>query len=115
MAVVTDAGMPACLIRGPSSCAACVAVGVPVTAVPRPTAVDTALALSGIPAQEFHFFSFLPNKSGPRREKLSSAAELSGALVFYEAPHRLLESLADMQAVLGDRPAACTPGADQEV
>ena len=107
MAVVTDAGMPGVSDPGAELVRDCLAAAVPVTAVPGPTAVDTALALSGIPAQEFHFFSFLPNKSGPRREKLSRAADLPGGLVFYEAPHRLLETLADMQTVLGDRPAAC--------
>ncbi len=104
VAVVTDAGMPGVSDPGGELVRDCAAAGLPVTAVPGPTAAATALALSGIPAQEFHFLSFLPNKPGPRREKLARAADLSGALVFYEAPHRLLESLSDMQAVLGDRP-----------
>lgn len=107
VALVTDAGMPAVSDPGAELVRDCAAAGLAVTAVPGPTAVETALALSGIPAQQFHFLGFLPSKAGPRREALTRAAGLAGALVCYEAPHRLVESLADMQAVLGDRQAAC--------
>ncbi len=107
VAVVTDAGLPAISDPGAELVRDALAAGLSVTVVPGPTAVETALALSGIPAQEFHFLSFLPARSAARRSRLSQAASLAGALVFYEAPHRLVESLADMQAVLGDRRAAC--------
>jgi len=107
VAVVTDAGMPGVSDPGVELVRDCAQAGLPIVAIPGPTAVVTALALSGIASQEFHFLGFLPAKAGPRREALARAADLAGALVFYEAPHRLLDSLTDMVSVLRDRPAVC--------
>jgi 16S rRNA (cytidine1402-2'-O)-methyltransferase len=107
VAVVSDAGMPAISDPGADLVAACVQAGLPVAVVPGPTAVATALAASGFLAQEYLFLGFLPNRKGPRRETLLRAAQQPGALVCFEGPHRLVESLTDMQELLGDREAVC--------
>jgi 16S rRNA (cytidine1402-2'-O)-methyltransferase len=107
VAVVSDAGMPAISDPGADLVAACVQAGLPLMVVPGPTAVATALAASGFLAQEYLFLGFLPNRTGPRREVLRRAAQQPGALVCFEGPHRLVESLIDMQEVLGDREAIC--------
>ena len=107
VALVSDAGMPGISDPGAELVRDCVAAGVPVTAIPGPTAVATALALSGFFAQEYLFLGFLPARQGPRRAALQSATTRSGSIVCFEAPHRLLESLTDMHEVLGDRPAVC--------
>lgn len=104
--VVTDAGMPSVSDPGYRLVAAAVAEGLPVTAVPGPSAVLTALALSGLPVDRFCFEGFLPRKAGPRRSRLAALATEERTMVFFEAPHRLAEFLADAAATLGDRPAA---------
>jgi 16S rRNA (cytidine1402-2'-O)-methyltransferase len=81
---------------------------VPVVPIPGPTAVVAALAASGLPTDSFLFRGFLPAKAGERRRALVELAALgrqAGTLVFYEAPHRLLDTLADMAAILGNRQA----------
>lgn len=107
VAVVSDAGMPGISDPGAELVRECVAANLPVVAVPGPTAVATALALSGFFAQEYLFLGFLPSRRGPRREALQGAVTLPHALVCFEAPHRLVESLEDMREVLGDRNAVC--------
>ncbi len=107
VAVVSDAGMPGISDPGAELVRDCVAAGVPVTAIPGPTAVATALALSGFFAQEYLFFGFLPARPGPRRAALQSATNRPGSIVCFEAPHRLIESLSDLREVLGDRNAVC--------
>jgi 16S rRNA (cytidine1402-2'-O)-methyltransferase len=107
VALVTDAGMPAISDPGSEIVRACAEAGLTVVTVPGPTAVATALALSGFLAQEYLFLGFLPNRAGPRREALRTTTNRAGAIVCYEAPHRLLETLEDMRTVLGDRQAAC--------
>jgi 16S rRNA (cytidine1402-2'-O)-methyltransferase len=82
-----------------------VEAGVAIEVIPGPTAVETALAYSGFLAQQFYFLGFLPERPATRQEVLQRAARQTGALVCFEAPHRLLESLQDMGQVLGDRPA----------
>jgi 16S rRNA (cytidine1402-2'-O)-methyltransferase len=78
-----------------------------VTAVPGPSAVLTALAVSGLPVDRFCFEGFLPRKGGGRSSRLAELADEKRTMVFFEAPHRLAASLADMAAALGaDRPAA---------
>jgi 16S rRNA (cytidine1402-2'-O)-methyltransferase len=74
-------------------------------AIPGPNAALTALSASGIPSDEFLFVGFLPPKSAARREKLESLRGISVTLIFYEAPHRIDETLQDMLEVLGDREA----------
>jgi 16S rRNA (cytidine1402-2'-O)-methyltransferase len=105
--VVTDAGMPSVSDPGYRLVAAAVEAGVRVTAAPGPSAVLTALALSGLPVDRFCFEGFLPRKGGGRSSRLASLADEPRTLVFFEAPHRLAASLADMAASFGaDRPAA---------
>jgi 16S rRNA (cytidine1402-2'-O)-methyltransferase len=105
--LVTDAGMPSVSDPGYRLVAAAVAADLPVTAVPGPSAVLTALALSGLPVDRFAFEGFLPRKSGERARALRAVAADTRTLVFFEAPHRIAEALAAMAEVLGaDRPAA---------
>jgi 16S rRNA (cytidine1402-2'-O)-methyltransferase len=105
--LVTDAGMPSVSDPGYRLVAAAVAADLPVTAVPGPSAVLTALALSGLPVDRFAFEGFLPRKAGERTRALRALAADTRTLVFFEAPHRIAEALAAMAEVLGaDRPAA---------
>lgn len=105
--VVTDAGMPAVSDPGFRVVAAAVAAGLPVTAAPGPSAVLTALALSGLPTDRFCFEGFLPRKAGDRARALTELALERRTMVFFEAPHRLGAALAAMaEAFGGERPAA---------
>ena len=101
VALVTDAGMPSVSDPGYRLVVAAVAAGVPVTAAPGPSAVTTALALSGLPSDRFCFEGFLPRKAGERRSRLEALAGEARTMVFFEAPHRLAESLADMAQAFG--------------
>ena len=105
--VVTDAGMPSVSDPGYRLVVAAVAAGIAVTALPGPSAVTTALALSGLPCDRFCFEGFLPRKSGERARVLSELAREARTLVFFEAPHRLGESLSALAEAFGaDRSAA---------
>ncbi len=105
--VVTDAGMPSVSDPGYRLVAAAVAEGISVTSVPGPSAVLTALAVSGLPVDRFCFEGFLPRKAGERTRRLESLAAEQRTMVFFEAPHRTEAALAAMAAVLGEqRPAA---------
>ncbi|MFE7559892.1 16S rRNA (cytidine(1402)-2'-O)-methyltransferase [Kitasatospora sp. NPDC057500] len=105
--LVTDAGMPSVSDPGYRLVAAAVEAGVKVTAVPGPSAVLTALALSGLPVDRFTFEGFLPRKSGDRSRQLASVAAEPRTMVFFEAPHRIAEALAAMAQAFGpERPAA---------
>jgi 16S rRNA (cytidine1402-2'-O)-methyltransferase len=106
VALVSDAGMPLISDPGYRLVRAALAAGHAVTAVPGPSAVPMALALSGLPTDRFFFGGFLPAKAGERRRAIADAAQIPATLVFFEAPHRLAASLADLAALLGDRPAA---------
>ncbi|MBF6412179.1 16S rRNA (cytidine(1402)-2'-O)-methyltransferase [Nocardia cyriacigeorgica] len=105
--LVTDAGMPSVSDPGYRMVAACVDRELPVTCLPGPSAVTTALALSGLPVERFCFDGFPPRKSGQRSEWLRTLVAEPRACVFFEAPHRLADCLADAVEVLGpDRRAA---------
>ncbi|HEY0189172.1 MAG TPA: 16S rRNA (cytidine(1402)-2'-O)-methyltransferase [Cellulomonas sp.] len=105
--VVTDAGMPAVSDPGFRVVAAAVEAGLTVTAAPGPSAVLTALALSGLPTDRFCFEGFPPRKPGERVRTLGLLDREPRTMVFFEAPHRLAATLADMAAAFGaDRPAA---------
>lgn len=105
--VVTDAGMPIISDPGLSLVAAAAERDIPVTCFPGPSAVPTALALSGLGVGHFLFDAFPPRKPGPRKAWLESLRNEKRAIVFFESPHRIAETLADATQVLGgDRPAA---------
>lgn len=105
--LVTDAGMPSVSDPGYRLVTAALARGVGVTAVPGPSAVLTALAVSGLPVDRFCFEGFLPRKAGERSRRLAALAEEPRTMVFFEAPHRTGTALAAMAEVFGgERPAA---------
>jgi 16S rRNA (cytidine1402-2'-O)-methyltransferase len=105
VAFVSDAGMPGIADPGAALVRAAEEAGVPVTIVPGPSAIATAVALSGLPAEPFLFLGFLPPKTGPRARRLAEFRDVKATLVAFEAPHRTAETLAAMAEVLGDRPA----------
>ncbi|WP_240796462.1 16S rRNA (cytidine(1402)-2'-O)-methyltransferase [Streptomyces sp. RFCAC02] len=107
--LVTDAGMPSVSDPGYRLVAAAVELGARVTAVPGPSAVLTALALSGLPVDRFCFEGFLPRKPGERAARLREAAGERRTLVYFEAPHRLAATLAAMADAFGGgrRAAVC--------
>jgi len=105
--LITDAGMPTVSDPGYRLVTAAVAAGIRVTALPGPSAVTTALALSGLPSDRFCFEGFLPRKPGDRRRALAALRDERRTVVFFEAPHRLAAALADAAELLGgDRRAA---------
>ncbi len=105
LALVSDAGTPLVSDPGYKLVQAAIAEGLPVTPIPGPSAVLTALVVSGLPTDRFYFEGFLPPKSAARKTRLAEIATIPGTLMLFEAPHRLPEMLADAAAVLGGRPA----------
>jgi 16S rRNA (cytidine1402-2'-O)-methyltransferase len=110
-ALISDAGTPLVSDPGYRLTRAAIDAGLAVGGIPGPNAAVLALTLSGLPPHPFLFAGFLPVKPGPRAAAMTKianaeAAGLSATLIFYEAPHRLAETLADAAAILGDRPAA---------
>jgi 16S rRNA (cytidine1402-2'-O)-methyltransferase len=106
VALVSDAGTPLISDPGYRLVRAALARGLSVTSAPGPSAVPMALALSGLPTDRFFFGGFLPAREGERRRAIGAVASLPATLVFFEAPHRLAASLADLAELLGARPAA---------
>ncbi|QXG74958.1 16S rRNA (cytidine(1402)-2'-O)-methyltransferase [Modestobacter sp. L9-4] len=105
--LITDAGMPSVSDPGYTLVRAAIDAGIEVTSVPGPSAVVTALAVSGLPCDRFCFEGFLPRKGGERRSALAALAREPRTMVFYESPHRLADTLVDAAAALGpDRQAA---------
>src|SRR3712207_1509056 len=102
--LLTDAGMPSVSDPGYTLMRAAIEAGVEVTSVPGPSAVVTALAVSGLPCDRFCFEGFLPRKG--RRTALAPLAAERRTMVFYESPHRLADALTDLAAVFGDDRAA---------
>jgi 16S rRNA (cytidine1402-2'-O)-methyltransferase len=110
-ALISDAGTPLVSDPGFRLTRAAIDAGLLISGIPGPNAAVLALTLSGLPPLPFLFMGFLPPKSGPRRAALAilrhaEAAGLAATTIFYEAPHRIAETLADAAFVLGDRPAA---------
>jgi 16S rRNA (cytidine1402-2'-O)-methyltransferase len=103
-ALVSDAGMPLVSDPGYRLVRAAIEAGVAVHPIPGATASISALAASGLPTDSFYFLGFLPAKSGQRVHLLESLCSEKSTLIFYEAPHRLLDTLADIERVLGPRP-----------
>ena len=106
LVVVSDAGMPTVSDPGFQLVRECIANDVEVSVVPGPSAVLAALAVSGLPTDRFSFEGFLPRKSGERKSVFQSLSEDQRTMIFFEAPHRILDSLSDALEVLGDRRAS---------
>lgn len=107
VALVTDAGMPSVSDPGYRLVRGCVDAGLPVTVVPGPSAVLTALAVSGLPSDRFAFEGFAPRKPGERARVFADLAQDPRTLLFFESPHRTGATLAAMAEAFGaDRPAA---------
>ncbi len=107
VALVSDAGTPLMSDPGAVLVAAAARAGVAIVAVPGPCAAIVALTVAGLPTDRFAFEGFLPSKGSARRKALAALVPEPRTLVFYEAPHRLVETLADLSAVLGrDREAS---------
>ncbi len=105
--VLTDAGMPSVSDPGYRLVRAAIDADVPISVLPGPSAVTAALVLSGLPVDRFCFEGFLPRKSSERGTRLAGLAHETRTMVFFEAPHRLVESLNAMASVFGsNRPAA---------
>lgn len=104
LALISDAGLPGICDPGEELVAAARAAGLTVICIPGPCALTTALVSSGLPSGRFCFEGFLPPRRNPRRARLKELANEPRTLVFYEAPHRLLELLEDLLEAFGDRP-----------
>ena len=104
IALVTDAGMPLVSDPGYRLVRGAVEAGIPVVPIPGPSAALTALAASVLPTDSFHFAGFLPAKPIQRAKLLDSLAGEHATLIFYEAPHRVVEALESIEQVLGPRP-----------
>lgn len=105
VAVVSDAGTPLINDPGFRIVRACIEQGISVVPVPGPSALISALAVAGLPTDEFFFGGFLPSRTGARKARLRELTAVPGTLVFYEAPHRLSATLNDALEILGEREA----------
>ncbi len=106
VALVSEAGMPGVSDPGYELIRAATQAGIPVVPVPGPSAVITALVVSGLPTDRFLYLGFLPRRASARKKALESVAQETETLVILEAPHRLQPTLNDLQLVLGDRQLA---------
>ncbi len=108
IAMVSDAGTPLISDPGYRLVNQALAEGIVVVPIPGPSAILAALTASGLPTDAFHFGGFLPARTSQRRKALEAVREFECSLVFYETPHRILEALEDVAAVLGGRPIVLT-------
>jgi len=106
VALISDAGTPGISDPGSVLIGKAVAEGISVVSVPGPSALVAAISLSGLPVKEFTFVGFLPPRKSQRRKMLDDPSIEKRTLVFYEAPHRILETLEDMSDLFGERNAA---------
>jgi 16S rRNA (cytidine1402-2'-O)-methyltransferase len=106
VAIISDAGTPLLSDPGFKLVRAAAAEGIPIIAVPGASALLSALTTSGLPTDAFFFVGFLPPKQAARRARLAELSSVPGSLVFYEAPHRVAETISDMAQLLGERQAA---------
>ncbi|MCA3565138.1 MAG: 16S rRNA (cytidine(1402)-2'-O)-methyltransferase [Methylocystis sp.] len=106
LALISDAGTPLLSDPGSALVRQAVEAGIRIHPLPGASALLAALVTAGLPIDRFFFEGFLPPKQGDRRRRLRELARAPGALVFYEAPHRVLEALADIEAILGQRTIA---------
>jgi 16S rRNA (cytidine1402-2'-O)-methyltransferase len=105
IAVVSDAGTPSISDPGFRLVRAAIENDIPIVPIPGPSALITALIAAGLPTDEFFFAGFLPARANARRTRLSELQSVPGTLIFYEAPHRLAETLKDAYEILGEREA----------
>ncbi len=103
VALVSEAGTPGMSDPGYELITAASQRGIPVVPIPGPSAVITALTISGLATDRFTYLGFLPRKAASRQELLASITDESGTIVVFESPHRLLATLKDIQLILGDR------------
>ena len=108
IALISDAGMPLVSDPGYRLVKEAAEMGIPVTACPGPSAVLTGLALSGLPTDRFLFAGFVPQKQGERKRLFAEFAKLKATLIFFESPHRIVETLHDLATVLPGRAVAVT-------
>jgi 16S rRNA (cytidine1402-2'-O)-methyltransferase len=108
IALISDAGMPLVSDPGYRLVKEAVEFGIPVTACPGPSAVLTGLALSGLPTDRFLFAGFLPQKQGERKRLFEEFAKLKATLIFFESPHRIIDTLEDVASALPGRSIAMT-------
>lgn len=101
IAIVSDAGTPGIADPGGQIAAAAIAAGIPVFPVPGANAALSALIASGLPTEQFTFHGFLPAKAGQRKTALEELARDGATHIFYEAPHRIVDTLSDIEAVFG--------------
>ena len=104
VALVSDAGTPLIADPGYRLVAQARERGIPVSPIPGPSSILTAMSASGLPTDSFLFCGFLPAKAGQRRKALEASAGSEATLVYFETPHRVLDALEDIAQVLGDRP-----------
>ena len=103
---MSDAGTPGISDPGFSLIRLALGAGINVISVPGPTALVSALSISGFPTNKFYFEGFLPVKSAARKKRLQNLGELGVTVVLYESPHRIVKTLQDIAEVLGNRPLA---------
>lgn len=108
IALISDAGMPLVSDPGYRLVKEAVELGIPVTACPGPSAVLTGLALSGLPTDRFLFGGFVPQKQGERKRLFEEFAKLRATLIFFESPHRIVDTLQDIAEAFPARPVAVT-------
>ncbi len=106
VALISDAGTPGISDPGSVLIKRAIEENIDIIPIPGPSAHIAALSVSGLPTDEFAFLGFLPSKSGQRQKRLNELKHESRTVIFYEAPHRLLQTLADMKVILGDRRVA---------
>jgi 16S rRNA (cytidine1402-2'-O)-methyltransferase len=106
IALISDAGTPLLSDPGARLVRAAIAAGIRVTPIPGASALLSAVSIAGLSAESFYYGGFLPSKPKARRDMLQPLATIPATLVFYEAPHRLIETLEDIASIMGDREAA---------
>ncbi|MFC1675174.1 16S rRNA (cytidine(1402)-2'-O)-methyltransferase [Candidatus Omnitrophota bacterium] len=107
VALISDAGTPGILDPGYSIINLAIENAIPVTVIPGPSALLSALVLSGKPAHKFIFEGFLPNRTQARKNRLKLLIKSKATIIFYESPHRIIATLEDIQAVSPDREVVC--------
>jgi 16S rRNA (cytidine1402-2'-O)-methyltransferase len=106
VALVSDAGMPGISDPGFELISAVIRSKIPVIPIPGPSALVSAIAASGLPTDNFYFMGFLPHKAGERRKLLTATARITQTLILFESPHRIIETLHDIQDIFGNRKMA---------